>query len=1559
MSHPAPAGPSADRNLLFGILAVQMDFVSRDALIAAMHAWVLAKHRPLGELLEEQRALSPAQRQALDLVAAEHLKAHGDEAQRSLAAVAHHSTLGDLAQSLADPDLQASLAAAGATLATTVDTRPMEDGLRYRVVRPHAQGGLGVVSVARDAELGREVAFKEIQARFAGDNIQRGRFVREAEITGGLEHPGIVPVYGLGRYADGRPYYAMRFIRGESLQEATRKLHAGEARYTLRDLLTRFVAVCNAVAYAHSRGVIHRDLKPANVMLGPFGETLVVDWGLAKVVGRESAEDESLAEGTLRPPSGEDSLTQAGSHLGTPAFMSPEQARGEVTALGPSTDVYSLGATLYAVLTGKPPVQGRDIAEVLEKVQQGDWRPARKAKRSVPRALDAVCRKAMALQAADRYATALELAVDVEHWLADDPVSAWREPWPTRAGRWVRRHRTKVAAAVAASFVALLLGGAGLMWQQRVQALQRQEQDRRRAATEAALEKVSDFQARARWAEARTALEQAEDRLSGTTSTELQGRVEDARRNLELVTRLDAIRQKSITRFIESEAIIDPAATDRDYEAAFGSARIGVPGTDPEAVARRVEESPVREALVATLDDWARVTSGNRRAWALAVARNADPNSWRDSLRDPAAWEIPRRLAKLASEAPAEQVGPGLAAAIGDRLSAEGEGVELLRAAQALWPGDFWLNYYLASVLQRNRRYTESEGFQRAALALRPDIAATYYNLASVLENQGKKDEAYALFLKAFEFYPKPSGLKPEVVWAWGVGTFGVVWERLGKLDEAAALCRKAIQSDPGSPVGHSSLGWVLERQGKLQEAANCYQRAIETAPKDVSARFNLCKSLEHQNKWEMAVALYRKILDDNPKDATARNGLAGALRAQGKWEELIALYRKALDDNPKDADARNGLAGALQFQRKWEEVGDLYRSWLDDNPKDAAARNGLAGALRAQGKWEELIALYRKALDDNPKDAAARNGLAGALQGQSKWEEVADLYRSWLDENPKDATARNSLAGALEALGRWEEVAALYRKALDDNRKDANARNRLAAALRARGRWEEAAALYRKALDDSPKDANARNGLAGALQGQGKWEEAVDLYRKALDDNPKDAAARNGLAGALQGQGKWEEAAPLYRRALEDNPGDAFARRQLAEALNRQGKWDEAADLYRKWLKDNPKDANASGDLGWLLMSQGRSEEGAILYRKALEANPRSFLLRFNLGHLLQWQEKWNEAAEYYRKWLEENPENSAALIGLAAALRGKGRLQEAVALYRHALSTNPRETLAYNGLATALEKQGKFEDVPAVYREWLKVSPYDASAHHRYGNFLERNGKLADAAVCYHKIIELEPSWHYGQNALPRVLLALGRYTEAREAAGSILERKPPDKAVRSQAESYQRQASLGDRLPAVLRGQDRPSNATQGLDFAELCWLQGHYSDAVHLTADALATDPKLANDLTNYYRYKAACHAASAGCQMGHGTAKLSEEARARMRAQALKWLRADLNECRDLARTRAHWSEAMNHLSWWHENDDLSGVRDLIGLARLPEAERKEWEAFWADVKAILANPPTK
>jgi serine/threonine-protein kinase len=307
------------------------------------------------------------------------------------------------------------------------------------------------------------VALKEIQERHAGNAESRGRFLLEAKVTGGLEHPGIVPVYSLGTYGDGRPFYVMRFIRGDSLKDAVERFHrdkdalsAGERALRLRRLLGRFVDVCQAIAYAHSRGVLHRDLKPGNVMLGRYGETLVVDWGLAKLLGRAEVE---ATDGVLAPPA-DSGQTQPGRALGTPAYMSPEQAAGRLDQLGPRSDVYSLGATLYCLLTGQAPFPSGDAGEVLNKVQRGDYPRPRDLDRHIHPALDAVCRKAMALKPEDRYGTPQALALDLEKYLADEPVTAYREPLPARLARWRRHHSTLVTAT---ALVLVTLAGAAVV----------------------------------------------------------------------------------------------------------------------------------------------------------------------------------------------------------------------------------------------------------------------------------------------------------------------------------------------------------------------------------------------------------------------------------------------------------------------------------------------------------------------------------------------------------------------------------------------------------------------------------------------------------------------------------------------------------------------------------------------------------------------------------------------------------------------------------------------------------------------------------------------------------------------------------------------------------------------------------------------------------------------------------------------------------------------------------------------------------------------------------------
>jgi WD40 repeat protein/tRNA A-37 threonylcarbamoyl transferase component Bud32 len=364
-----------------------------------------------------------------------------------------------------------------------------EAGPRYVLRGPHAEGGIGRIWLAYDSELDRDVALKVLRPERIGDPGLAARFLHEARITGRLQHPGVVPVYELAPGAAGAadddqpPFYTMRLVQGRTLTQAINEYHSrppGRRSAVERTtLLNAFVSVCQTVAYAHARGIVHRDLKPENVALGDFGEVLLLDWGFAKEV-READCPGVVAVDVSRGqiPAAK---SVAGQVLGTPAYMAPEQAAGGPT--DERTDVYGLGAILYELISGRPPYLGDESADVLRQVRSGPpQRPGAVAAR-VPPALEAICLRAVSRNPSERYQSASDLAREVQHWLADEPVDAYAEPAVARLRRWSRHH----PALAASTIVLLLTAGVALV---AAQLALRQEQVR---AAEAKAQAATDL----------------------------------------------------------------------------------------------------------------------------------------------------------------------------------------------------------------------------------------------------------------------------------------------------------------------------------------------------------------------------------------------------------------------------------------------------------------------------------------------------------------------------------------------------------------------------------------------------------------------------------------------------------------------------------------------------------------------------------------------------------------------------------------------------------------------------------------------------------------------------------------------------------------------------------------------------------------------------------------------------------------------------------------------------------------------------------------------------------
>jgi len=1273
-----------DHNLLFGLLALQTGLIDQGALFTAFNVWTREKTRSMAEILVDQGNLDAPRRTLLEGLVAVHLKMHGDDPEKSLAAIeAGRSTRDRLAQ-IDDPELAASVALIGSshqpveiprdqsrpTTLTPSSSGPPSDrqekllaeqhgrwaqgqrvlveaflerdpdlrddpdalldliynevalcekrgeapepdeyirrfpelkeairnqfeihrmfagqgtesgsgdadrsstfsvgtsssrGLRFRVLRPHRSGGLGAVFVALDTELHREVALKQILDQHADDPVSRSRFLIEAEITGGLEHPGIVPVYGLGSYANGRPFYAMRFIRGDSLKDAITAFHADESlkrdpgrrSLELRKLLRRFLDVCNAIEYAHSRGVLHRDLKPGNIIVGKHGETLVVDWGLAKAVGRFDPGAAS-EERTLVPPSASGSAeTLPGSALGTPAFMSPEQAAGDLARLGPRSDVYSLGATLYVLLTGRPPFEGNDVGAVLEAVWRGEFPRPRKLDPSIDRALEALCLKAMERSPEDRFGSPRAFADDIERWMADEPVTAWREPFTDRARRWARRHRTLVSTAAAVLGLSLI----GLFAFAAVVG----DKNRRLVGANRATKQAETL------ADARLdrAMSSIEDYFTGFSEDALKG------------------------------------------------------GQLPPVLRDRLLAKPRQfyEQLAAELA--AKSNPSEREQALLAKGQNS--------------------LGRILS-------------ILGKNEAARTQGEAAIATYEALVA-----------------RHPEVLNYQDG-------LANSHNNLGIVLDHMGRSDEAARAYKKAITIGEALAARRPDVPGyqnglAWSHNNLGVVLAATGRSDQAAGAYQKAItiyealvarqpdvpEYQNGLATGHVTLGIVLAATGRSDQAAGAYKRAITI--------------------YEALVARQPEVLNYQNGLACSHNNLGGVLAATGRSDAAAGAYKKAVTiyealvaRHPEVLNYRNGLAGshnnlgavlaatgrsdqAAAAYKKAITIGEALAARYPDLPEYQSQRAnshvGLGIVLADKGRLDEAAAAYKKAATIYEALAARHPDVPG--------------YQNGL------AWSHNNLGNILAAMGRRDEAAGVYkravpiREALVARQPDVpEYQNGLAASLKnfgillkAQGSFVDALTAFHRAAKFARPGTPAAAELPGLIR---ETENAIALANRlpALlkgDDKPKDAAEGLAFAQLCYDQSRYAAAARLWESALAANPKLADDR-QTGHRYN-------AACAAALAAAGKGKDEPAIDDAKAKLRVQARDGLKAelVAWTKVLETGPAQ--TKAAVVHTLQhWQEDRDLAGIRDPEALEKLPDGERKdwrdLWAEVRALLGKAR--------------------------------------------------------------------------------------------------------------------------------------------------------------------------------------------------------------------------------------------------------------------------------------------------------------
>jgi tetratricopeptide (TPR) repeat protein len=954
---------------------------------------------------------------------------------------APRSSLGDKGPAPADSALAADTqrTTEPAPAAASTERPHVEAGVLpvvpgYRVLYEIARGGMGRVLAAHDLGLDRDVALKILLPGTSSD-----RFVRESKITARLPHPGIPPVHALGTLADGSPLLAMKLIAGHTL--------AAEMKRGDRPrLLQAFLQVCQAVGFAHSRGIIHRDLKPANVMVGAFGEVQVMDWGLAKVMqkdegGRMKEEKETSEESSssfLLPPSSLQTdpnqttdypaagpaaaeRTEAGTVLGTPGYMAPEQARGEATDA--RADVFALGGILCAILTGHPPFGGKSSMEVIRRAGEADLAEAnaRLDRCGSDAELVGLCRRCLSASPAARPANGQAVADALTAYLngvQERLQGAERERAVALTREAEQRKRRRVQLALATAVVLLVLGAGVFAWWQDRQATERRAEARNKEqqasqGVDANLKLATDLRKQYKFKDAEAALAQAVELARGSAPDRL-AEVEQACLDLAFVARLDDIRYRKWTWITQpgSKGMFDPGIAAPAYRQAFAERGLDLTSLDPAGAAKQIRASAVKAELVAAVDDWALFEPEPAiRDRLLDVVRQADPGAWTDCLRDPAVRNDKGALAKLAEDADLARTSAEALCVLAHRMGLlDLDPAPMLTVARTVYPANFELAFALA-LWHTSRRDDRAIGSYEAARSLRPDNFAVWINLGGALLVKGKIDEAIACYRKVIELDSKSALAHNDL---------GYALQRAGRTDEAIAAWCHAIELDPKLAVIYANLGSALEDKGQVEEAITNYRKAVNLDPNLVAAQANLGSLLcDVKKDYDGAIACFHKALELDPKRAKIHFNLGNALRDKGQVDKAITCYRKAIELDPKFAAAHYNLGNVLSRRGQMDEGIACWRKAIAADPKFSQAHFSLGLGLFGKEQVDEAIVCFKKATELDPKAPMAHGALGQALLSQGRYAEARDASARALALLPEKHPLRGPASDQVQACER------------------------------------------------------------------------------------------------------------------------------------------------------------------------------------------------------------------------------------------------------------------------------------------------------------------------------------------------------------------------------------------------------------------------------------------------------------------------------------------------------------------------------------------------------------
>jgi tetratricopeptide (TPR) repeat protein len=1474
--------------------------------------------------------------------------------------------------------------------ALPADAEPLTVIGPYTLQDQVGKGGMGVVWRARDQQFRRSLAIKILAEGHKDNSSLRRRFVEEAQLMGQLQHPGIPPVHDLGALPDGRPYFAMKLIKGQTLA-ALLKERLGPEQDRSR-LLAIFEQVCQTLAFAHAQRVLHRDLKPANVMVGAFGEVQVMDWGLAKVIdgtADQTAEGAGPASGICTVRSDvPDTATQTGQAMGTPAYMAPEQARGEVSQLDERCDVFGLGAVLCEILTGQPPFAGRNSQEVLRNAQHGNTTVAwtRLQQSGADRELVQLAQRCLAADKEDRPVHAGAVAEALTAYLAQVQERLRRAELERKAAE-VRaaeeRKRRRVAFRLG-SIIALLLVVLGLAgwWVDRSATQARTEREeqqvRGRQAAESLFEQVDQALAGGHAERVEPALQLLRHRLADLDAAGLQQRLNETEKDLAMLRELEQLfyRRWQVVQQLVLEQLLSgqgggvltkapagPPASNyapgvskadlrQDYAAVFARYGLAV-GQVPRAEwVERVRQSRIQAALVDALDQWFLVEPDSAGLLAALNVLDAQRAPGRQLVADRAAG---KQLGTAPPTMEDNKHQPTTVLCLSELLP-DDQAITLLKQAVTRAPEQHRLLTVLVYrlLLSHPNRSAEAVGFARAAYALQPKNAFACLLVAVTLD-EDSQDESLHHALQAQDLDPKNAAVHNHL---------GSTYNNRGDYDRAIPHLKKAIELEPRNATAHNNLGFSYLRKGDLDQGLLCLKKALDLDPKLAVAHCNLGSFYNEQGEYDQAMPHLKTAIATDPKNAPAHNNLGFTYLKKGESDQGLLYLKKAIELDPKYAPAHSNLGSYYNDQGAYDQAIPYLKTAIKFDAKSAPAHNNLGFAYLRKGDLDQGLLYFKKAIELDAKYAPAHNNLGSFYNDQGAYDQAIPHLKTAIETNPKNAPPHNNLGFAYLRKGDVHQGLLYLKKALELDAAYAPTHSNLGSLYNDQGAYDQAIAHLKTAIKLDAKLAVAHSNLGFAYVRKGDWDQGLLHLKKAIELDAKYAPAHSNLGSLYNEQGAYDMAIPHLKTAIELDPKNAPAHSNLGFAYARKGDLDKGLLYLKTAIELDAKYAPAHSNLGSLYNEQGAYDMAVPHLKTAIDLDPKNAPAHNNLGFAYLMKGDRAQGLLYVNKAIELDAKYAPAHANLGSLYNDKGAYDQAIVALKTAIALDAKHAAVHNNLGFACAQKGDFDQALLWLKKAIDLDSKYLPAYHNLSFVCTRKGDWEQAMDYLKKIIDLEPKNSTAHENLGVALFETGQLSQARDVLQRVLNWTPKNSAQfqprQKYLESVEALLGLETRLEDIVKGDLKPKSFQEGMQLGRLCRVKQYYAAASRLYDAALTLDPAAGKKLTPgdlLFLAQVSLLAAA-----GKGNDPPAQAERAPYRVKALGWLQQYLQFCRQAQKInpdglRYPLQQALRQLL---QHQDLASVRPPA-LNDLPAEERQQWQAFWIDVQAMVqqVDAPTE